>query len=293
MEEKKVSKNVLERILTSQRFITALDKSTSITSDTGYETSFGLAKKIFGRKLLFTPTIEIGDHKSVGNKVGLKRVREDYEKVTGEKVNIRNLDEYPEFVSYSISQNPISIPLENMDFNKFLKNKFDAEDFYALIDFHTHPNGSASPSIVDLNGLRFQKKHNYSGDLNVSPIGVVAGVNKNERYVPLLLFQENDEEIGKVFDDNGNLMAHSSRFMSNEEFEQAEKEITAYWTMNSDKEDYYLSLIFGKGPQTNFYNRGLMTYDRENKKVLLHSDLIGKMVKADLSKFEFMESKEE
>jgi len=106
-------------------------------------------------------------------------------------------------------------------FNKFLKNKFDAEDFYALIDFHTHPNGSASPSIVDLNGLRFQKKHNYSGDLNVSPIGVVAGVNKNERYVPLLLFQENDEEIGKVFDDNGNLMAHSSRFMSNEEFEQA------------------------------------------------------------------------
>lgn len=290
MKSRKVSKNALKRIITSPDFVDTIEKCIDVTEKTGYETEFAVAKKIFGRKILFSPTIEIGNNHSVGSNIGLKRARKDYKKITGKKVNIRNLNEYPDFVSYCTNQNQTSIPLENLDFNEFLKNKSEAEKFYLFIHFHTHPGKIACPSEDDLKHLTGEKRRNSLGGFNVSPIEIIAGVSKNNKYIPLLLFQENEEEIGKILDDDGNSMGHYSRFMNEEEFEKAKKEIEAYWYTNSSNEGFYLSLVFGRESKTNFYNQDLITYDRKNKQVLLYSDLIkGEIFKTNLSKFEFEE----
>ena len=287
MESKKVSKNTLKRIITSPDFVDTVEKCVNISEKTGYESSFDIGKKIFGNSTIYSPTIEIGTSYRVGGNSGIERARKNYKEITGIRANIRNIEEDPVFLNYLTSRDPAKLKLDITNYDELFKNPKKAEEYYGLISLHTHPGGDCAPSEADLDVLSWRKSHDLRGGITVSPISIICGIKKNSGKIPLYILQERDPSEDKDFDEF-DLERPSP---SDNNYKLALEETEAHWDSHSNFDNAISSMIFER-PQTRFYNKDLITFDRKKRIVELSSKFNGFSSSTDLSKFEFKEFKE-
>ena len=274
---------MLEDILKSKDFVGTLSRSMDITRDRGYETSFTIAKKAGGSELIYSPYIKVGNENSVGGLIGLKRAKKNYEKATGNRVNIMNPNE--DFVEYCESKEPVKIPLEITDYTKFFSNRFEAEKYFPLIHFHTHPERAASPSSADLMNLESMEGMAYIKDIFSKPIGIIAGKVPKSDYAPLMVIQKKDPDLDM---DEDVLKDFSDAFYK-------------YYNKVTNPNNFYAELIFGKSltpimkgssveaPKklTDTYNVGILAFDARKKKIITKNVFVGGDKDMNFSEFGF------
>jgi len=212
-QESVSSKRILEE-LQSERFQSGLRRVIGIANDLGREAAFTVDKEIRGNRWFYPENIRIGNEKEVpinSNdlfgafcaerkdtlKLGFLERYELFKNWLKEKgYDEEFTEEYPfpfqdtksGVYSYGSIEDIIveSDDLEDStdldEANPILKASVYS---YSVLDVHTHPSGTASPSLLDLQAYRNERDYRFeSGEIGVklNPIHLIVGVFSKNFY---------------------------------------------------------------------------------------------------------------
>jgi hypothetical protein len=203
MPVERVTKELLERELTSQRFLAGLEKAIEISVDTKREACFDVEKELFGEQIVYPSVIHIGDETHCGElhalSYALSRYRKSLEAAGRKWIEPRS----PEFDTvdfYAFCAVNRLLHENYPEFPKECSQKKDSIwDFYTFLMLHTHPSTYRSsthpnpyllPSFDDLTTLNsFRRELKHLG-IYPKPVMVIASIENNDRYQELLFLQE-------------------------------------------------------------------------------------------------------
>lgn len=245
-----LTKNLLNKILTSSSFLNGIDEAVKTTKETGYETDFWVYKKIFGRKIAYDAMINIGNKRKVGPLVGIERIREEFRQKT-RKDPVKFQDDFFNFYFSQKVGDYIDYPAPDKNLTLILDQDMKNPKYYCLLHVHTHPTGEISPSEKDLVFLNTHKKY-WSSQLSfpTRQLGLIIGVERDRPFSDIILFQENNDIP-----------------LSKEDINKRYKELKSFLYKNS----YALSsLIFGDY-ENKLYNKVTGIYNTNQKQISLYS----------------------
>lgn len=196
-----VSPELLQRELTSPRFLDGLDRMIEISSNSRkLETLFEVEKKLFGNGIAYPSQIEVGTQGSVGGLVGNYHALELYQnslRGAGKPVYEYNDDKFDteDFTVFCLVNELSSVDYPEVPEEFSYKQSVEGI-WYPLIKVHTHPSGRLDVSPNDIitpnNHRKYTKKHG----VYVKPVSIILGIHDRgiEKSYRMLFFQEKSDE---------------------------------------------------------------------------------------------------
>ncbi|MFA5856336.1 MAG: hypothetical protein WC867_03195 [Candidatus Pacearchaeota archaeon] len=189
-----VDRELLEREITSKRFISGLERAIEIStydrSNLGVgdlEILYEIKKEVFGSRLYYPDTIIIGDEKSVSLPTSYDFANQLYKKFG--QINPEDDFEFTDFCS----ENRLLLESYPKIEPEFSEVPDELDKYYTLFHFHTHPSGEPTPSIADTEVMTSLRSQYHKSGLYVKPIMVIIGTcdkQKRKGSYPILFFQE-------------------------------------------------------------------------------------------------------
>ncbi|MFH1316882.1 MAG: hypothetical protein ABII01_05150 [Candidatus Woesearchaeota archaeon] len=186
-----VSPRFLTQVLQRDYILEGISELVRITTETGYEAAFDVYKRARTEKLYISKYITIGDEDSVSQISGLNRLAWEYLDKTGKDPrNKSNQDDFERFVrNHEIGfQSPM--PKQG----EIPYGEGDRRTDYALITFHSHPDGIALASRKDLLHLNNMRRRDFKRTLRSNPISIVIGVYQDSTKT-----RDGDELVRTIF----------------------------------------------------------------------------------------------
>lgn len=195
MPIERVTKELLERELNSDRFISGLERviylaqySRPIVNGARLEVRFDVDKQLFGEGINYPSEIAIGREGSVGYDIAQDFAEELYVKHTGKDPQAD--DNIEDFAIFCEEHRLCSVSYPKVE-GMF---GFDFVDpSYALFHLHSHPKGGPQPSFGDGKVMSWLRGQTKKYGFHARPISMIVSGAKYDSKIgifPILFFQE-------------------------------------------------------------------------------------------------------